>query len=60
MLSYETYRFLAKRIDEWRHVTEIGPVEAPIDVCMQAAKKCMPNVDRLAAESQFGKLKQHQ
>lgn len=40
----------AKRIDEWRKVTETGPVKAPIEVCMQAAKKCMPNVDRLAAE----------
>lgn len=40
----------AKRIDEWRQVTKISPVKAPVEVCMQAAKKCMPNVDQLAAE----------
>lgn len=40
----------AKWIEEWREITEIGPVKAPIEVCMAAAKKCMPNIDRIAAE----------
>lgn len=40
----------AKRIDEWREISEIGPVKAPVAVCMAAAKKCMPNIDRIAAE----------
>lgn len=40
----------AKRIDEWRKISQVGPVKAPIDVCMAAAKKCMPNIDRIAGQ----------
>ena len=40
----------AKRIDEWRKITECTPEQAPIDVCIEAARKCMPNIDRIAAQ----------
>jgi uncharacterized sulfatase len=40
----------AKRIDEWKKITECTPEQAPIDVCMEAARKCMPTMDRIAAQ----------
>lgn len=38
----------AKDIAKWEKITETSVTNAPIDVCMEAARKCMPNVDRLA------------
>lgn len=40
----------AKRLDDWKKIKECTPEEAPIDVCIEAARKCMPNIDRLAAQ----------
>ncbi len=40
----------AKRIDEWRKITESTPEQAPVEVCMEAARKCMPTMDRIAAQ----------
>jgi len=40
----------AWKIDKIREITEITPNQAPIEVCMAAAAKCMPNVDRLAKQ----------
>jgi uncharacterized sulfatase len=40
----------AKRIEEWRQITKCTPEQAPIDVCIKAARKCMPHVDHLAAQ----------
>ncbi|MGC9341279.1 MAG: sulfatase-like hydrolase/transferase, partial [Bacteroidales bacterium] len=40
----------AWRIDEWKNVTRRTPTIAPIEVCFEAARKCMPNVDRIASE----------
>jgi len=37
-------------IEKWRKITKITDQSAPIEVCMAAAKKSMPNVDRLAKE----------
>ncbi len=40
----------AKDIEKWEKITECSDVSAPISVCLDAARKCMPNVDRLAKE----------
>lgn len=40
----------AKRIEEWRTITECTPEQAPIDVCIEAARKCMPTMDRIASQ----------
>lgn len=40
----------AKRLEEWKKITECTPEQAPIEVCFEAARKCTPNLDRLAAE----------
>jgi uncharacterized sulfatase len=40
----------AKRLEEWKKITECTPEQAPIEVCFEAARKCTPHLDRLAAE----------
>lgn len=40
----------ARNIDELRQITEITDVEVPIEVALEAARKCMPNMDRIAAQ----------
>ena len=40
----------AKETEKWRKISEITPTQAPIEVCMAAAAKCMPNIDGLAKQ----------
>lgn len=34
--------------DKYRAITKTGKTQAPVEVCIEAARKCMPNIDRLA------------
>lgn len=39
-----------KNLDQLKKIKTSTSLEAPIEVCFEAARKCMPNVDRIAAQ----------
>jgi uncharacterized sulfatase len=43
-------RLGAKNADQLKQIKTCTPTQAPIDVCFAAARKCMPNMDRIAAQ----------